>query len=272
MRMSPPRTFRRAGRTAVAVATAAVLTLPLAASQAQGEQAQRIPGKKFAAYEYGWYPIHFVDHFEPGKRLSRKWDTHGVGSVHPQNGMLTIVSGGNADVGATLRREAHRYGRWEIRLRGKRFETGNTDFTVAAELIPAGDRSQNCGARNVGLASFRPHSGRARFFSRTLPNDSFHAKKRLNLRNDYWHTYGVELTRKRVSWFVDGEVRRTERRPEALSGVPMAFRLQLQAVPGATMNDSRLQVDTVRYFTLKSPNDKSIRAPRARKGSFRRAC
>ena len=39
----------------------------------------------------------------------------------------------------------------------------------------------------------------------------------------------------------------------------MAFRLQLQAVPGATMNESRLQVDTVRYFTLQSPNDLPVR-------------
>ena len=271
MSLSAPRRLRRTCRSLVLVATAVLLVLPLGASQAQTEGAW-IPGKKFAAYEFGWYPIEFVDHFEPGDPLHNQWEVSGQGSVHPQNGMLTIVSSGNHSIGATLRGETHDRGRWEIRLRGRRYETADTDFTVAAELIPAGDRNYDCGARNIALASFRPTASRARFYVHNLPDQSFGKSRKMKLRNDYWHTYGVEVTPKRISWFVDGEVRATERRTEALSGVPFDFRLQLQAVPGETMNDSRLQVDTVRYFTLKSANDLSVRAPRPTASTYDDAC
>ena len=44
-------------------------------------------------------------------------------------------------------------------------------------------------------------------------------------------------------------------------GFDRLMRLELTAVPGQQMNRSRLQVDTVRYFTLKSPNKKPVDAP-----------
>jgi len=275
MPVFPLRTLRRSARTSALVVTVAVLLLPLGASQAQPDRST-VPGKKFAAYEYGWYPISHVDHFK--RRLPRYYDTHGtagaVADVRTQNGMFTIMSDRRGSTGATLRRHAHDRGRWEIRLRGKRIETGHADFTVVAELIPAGkSTAQHCGARNVGFASFRPTSSRARFYSRTLPNNAFtKTRRRMNLSNDYWHTYGVEVTPRRISWFVDGRVRATERRAAALSGVPLALRLQLKAIPNTTMNLSRLQVDTVRYFSLKSPNKKSIRAPRLERRTYTGAC
>jgi hypothetical protein len=270
---------------AVTIAAALVLLLPLGASQADPDQpeadqtgqteqteATKVEGKKFAAYEYGWYPIEHVDHFEKGG-LPRYWHPHGPGIVRTQNGMITIYSTRQGSTGATIGRHAWDRGRWEIRMRANRYERTNRDFTATAVLVPAGKQSYNCGARNVALASFSPERHRARFYSRTLPNNAFRAvKRRMNLSNNYWHTYAVELTPRRISWFVDGKVRRTERRPAALSGIRLALRLELTAVPGARMNESRLQVDTVRYFTLKSKNKKSIRAPRTRQGTYAGAC
>ncbi|HEX6148598.1 hypothetical protein [Nocardioides sp.] len=274
MPVSPLRTMRRSVRTAALVVIAGVLLLPLGASQAQPDQST-VPGKKFAAYEYWWYPISHVDHFNEG--LPKYYETYGTGGaeadVRTQNGMFTIMSDRQGSTGAILRRHAHDRGRWEIRLRGKRIETGNADFTVVAELIPAGSAAQHCGARNIGLASYRPTGSTMRFYARTLPDNAFtKARHKVNLSNDYWHTYGVEVTPRRISWFVDGKVRATERRDAALSGVPLALRLELKAVPNTTMNLSRLQVDTVRYFSLKSPNRKSIKAPRLKRGTYAGAC
>lgn len=272
--MPPSRTPRRLPRQLTVLAAALLLLLPLGPSQAQPDQST-VPGKKFAAYEYGWYPIAHVDHFN-GK-LPKYYEVYGVegeeADVRTQNGMFTIMSGSSGSTGAVLRRHAYDRGRWEIRLRGKRFETEHTDFQVVAELIPAGKRAQHCGARDIGLAAYRPTGNRARFYARTLPDNSFNAaRRRMNLENNYWHTFAVEVTPKRISWFVDGKVRRTERRKEALHGLPMALRLELRAVPGETMNLSRLQVDTVRYFSLKSPNDKSIRARRPVHRTYAEAC
>ncbi len=262
---------RLSGRILVALAATAALVLPLDASQAQSDQTT-VPGKTFAAYEYWWYPIDFVDHFiDP---LSSQWEVEGSGDARTQNGMLTLMSTRKGSLGVTLRGHDRDRGRWEIRLRGKRFETGNTDYTVAAELIPAGSRDQHCGARNIGFASFRPEvDSSARFHVRTLPDLQFTSVRRqMNLTNDYWHTYAVQVTTKRIAWFVDGVARAVENRPEALSGIPLTLRLQLQAVPGETMNLSRLQVDTARYFTLKTPSKKPVRGTLPDLGTYADAC
>lgn len=262
------RTARRLGT----VVTALALLAPVTGAQAAPpDDARRMPGKVFAAYEYGWYPISFVDHFvDP---LQPYWDVEGRGNVRTQNGMITVESTNRGSIGATLRTKAHDRGRWEVRLRGRNYEDAHRNYTVAAELIPAGERAQNCGAQNVALASFKPKSRTVKQYARTLPNQSFtSARKGINLSNDYWHTYAVEVTPRRISWFVDGKVRATERRKAALSGVPLTLRLQLQAEPGQRMNRSRLQVDTVRYFSLKSPNDKPVQAPQPTRTTYRGAC
>lgn len=270
--MSASRTVRRFSGRLVAVAAALLLVLPVGAAQAQ--QDGSMPGKKFAAYEYGWYPVSHVDHFRG--HLPRYWEPHGTRGaayVRTQHGMLTVMSRRHGSTGATLRHHAHDRGRWEIRMRARRYEAGHANYTAAAELIPAGGRAQHCGARNVALASYHPTGSKARFYTRTLPNRSFtKVKRRINLSNDYWHTFAVEVTPRRISWFVDGQVRATERRPAALSGIPLTLRLQLTAKHGKTMNRSRLQVDTVRYFSLKSPNKKSVAAPQPVRHRYAGAC
>lgn len=262
---------RRTRRLLVAVAAVAALALPLGASQADTAPTT-VPGKTFAAYEYWWYPIDFVDHFvEP---LDDQWEVAGNGTAGTQHGMLTLDSTRRGSLGVTLRGHDRDRGRWEIRLRGTRFETGRADFTVAAELVPAGQQDQHCGAQNIGFASFRPEvDSTARFHLRNLPDLEYTSvKRRMNLTNGYWHTYAVQVTTKRIAWFVDGVARAVENRPEALSGIPLTLRLQLQAVPGEPMNRSRLQVDTVRYFTLATPSKKPVRGPLPVLGTYADAC
>ncbi|MCW2814367.1 MAG: hypothetical protein JWN84_1822, partial [Nocardioides sp.] len=41
----------------------------------------------------------------------------------------------------------------EIRLRSHRYGSGHTNYRVQTELVPAVDRRQACGARNVALES-----------------------------------------------------------------------------------------------------------------------
>jgi hypothetical protein len=176
----------------------------------------------------------------------------------------------------TLRGHNHDRGRWEIRLRGRRFkgETANTNYTVAAELIPARGMDYHCGARDIRFAGFRPGvDSAARFHIRTLPDHQFTSvKRRMNLSDDYWHTYAVQVTPKRIAWFTDGVARAVENRPAAISGIPLTLRLRLQAVEGETMNRSRLQVDTVRYFTLKTPSKKPVRGGLPEAGTYPDAC
>ena len=130
---------RLPGRCLVALAAVAALVLPPQAGQAQVDQAT-VEGKTFAAYEYWWYPIDFVDHFiDP---LSSQWEVKGNGIARTQHGMLTLMSRRRGTIGVTLRGHDRERGRWEIRLRGNRFETGHSDYTVAAELLPADSTAQ----------------------------------------------------------------------------------------------------------------------------------
>jgi hypothetical protein len=44
------------------------------------------------------------------------------------------------------------------------------------------------------------------------------------------------------------------------------------AKPGARMNPSRMQMDWLRYFTLRKPNSKPVKAPAPRTRSYADAC
>ena len=165
MPVSAPRRPSRAARTLALLATA-LLALPLGASQAQTDEAE-IPGKTFAAYEFGWYPIHFVDHF--GRR---RWATPGRSTGRAacttQNGMLTIVQ--------LRRRDDRRHARAARRhadrplgdpaarpaLRGRRTPTSRWPPSWSR---PATRATTAAPATSASRASARP-GHRARFYVR----------------------------------------------------------------------------------------------------------
>ena len=88
------------------------------------------------------------------------------------------------------------------------------------------------------------------FYIRSRPARQFEGSLRRGLGQDQWHTYAVEVTPARISWFVDASVIRTERRPKALSGTKFQVRFTMQAIKGKRMNPARMQMDWLRYWTL----------------------
>jgi hypothetical protein len=255
-------------RRLTAVLGVAALTLTLApASTAHHADP---PGPVNAQTTYGWGKPKWQDDFVgPRKRI---WRVAGKGNVRTQHGMLTLNTARRGTTSATLKGSGHAKGRWEIRLRQRQYEWGHTPYRVRTELIPAGRRKQHCGARNVALESFKLGGNRAHLYIRNLPAKTFNAHTGVNLGRDKWHTFAVEVTSKRISWYVDGHVLRTERRPAALSGVPFTVRFKMVAQPGKRMNQSRMQMDWLRYFTLEKRNGKSVKAPRTRRGTYADAC
>src|SRR5262245_11099189 len=103
---------------------------------------------------------------------------------------------------------------------------------------------------------------RVDFYIRSRPARQFQANIHRRLGQDQWHTYAVEVTPNRVSWFVDAAVIRTETRPKALSGAKFQVRFTMQAVKGKRMNRARMQMDWLRYWSLHAPDQRSTRAPR----------
>ena len=257
---------QRKSRFVLLLLLCAALLLPVGPSWAHHAQP---PGPVHAGNTFGWYPVARRDEFIGP--LQSVWHKRGRGVVKTKNGMLTLISG-RGSLSATQDIPGHRTGRWEIRWKSKQYGTSGTPYTVRTELVPAGQRKQYCGARNIALESYTHGHGKAHFYIHNLPNLSFNAGKTGHFGGDSWHTFAVEVTPKHISWFVDAHVIRTERRPDAYSGVPLTVRFSLNAVPGQVMNPTRMQMDWLRYWTLAKPDDRSIDAPAPVAGTYAKAC
>ncbi len=259
---------RTLARRLTAIAGAAALTLGLAPASLADHA--RPPGPVNAQTTYDWgKPIWQDDYIGPLKKI---WRTKGRGAVRNQHGMLTLNTARRGSVSATLKGTGHKVGRWEIRLRSREYGRSHRSYKVRTELIPAAKRAQHCGARNVALNSYRLGGNRVHHYIRSLPDDQAVAHTGVNLGNDRWHTFAVEVTKKRISWFVDGHVLSTENRREALSDVPYTVRFTMLGQGSKRMNKARMQMDWLRYYTLRKPNSKSVKAPLPRSGSYANAC
>lgn len=264
-------TFRRLlalGATAVFALT----VIPTASAGPLGARMDHValPGPINAQTTFGWgKPLWQDDFVGPRKGI---WKVKGPGVVQNQVGMLTLNTSNRRSVSATLTQHAYRTGRWEIRLRSRRYATAYENYRVVTELIPAGDRKQHCGAKNVSLETYRLGRDKARFYLRNRPDVQFTARRGLNLGADQWHTFAVEVTKKRISWIVDSHVVASERRAAALSGALFTLRFKMKAVPGERMNPSRMQMDWLRYYTLQRPNSRPVAGPKAKRGTYGKAC
>ncbi len=196
------------------------LVLPLAgsvpAASAAGSGSGSHPTN--AAKVYRWGHASVKDEFKAP--LSRSWRVNKRKLVRNQHGMLTLDSTRRSGtVSATLSGKARRYGRWEARVRGRQYGKGGTPFRAVWELTPR--KRDHCGARGIVLSDYVLGSSSAKMHLRNLPKNDFTARKGLRLSRNEFHTYAVEVTRKRISWFVDTKVVRTETRPAARTGAAL---------------------------------------------------
>lgn len=259
--------------------TTVLLGAALSTPSAHADHAGAEPGPVHAGKSWGWWQaaggIVWREEFEQpySGPTGPQWRSSGAGEVVHQNGMLTLNATGQGSLSATLERPGAEVGRWETRLRSRRYGHSGANFRVLTELVPAGDAEQRCGARNIALESYRIGSDKVNLYARNTPDVAFRgARPGMDLGRDRWHTYAVEVTRERISWFVDAHVVYTERRPEVWSGVPLTVRFTMEAKPGREMNQSRMQMDWVRHWSLQAPNDLPVDAPEMRSGRYGKAC
>jgi Glycosyl hydrolases family 16 len=259
---------RTLARRLTALGGTAALALALAPA-AQADHAHP-PGPVNAQTTFDWgKPIWQDDFVGPLKDI---WRTKGPGLVRNQHGMLTLNTARTGTVSATLAGAGHEVGRWEIRLRSREYGRDHASYKVRTELVPAANRPQHCGARDVALNSYTLGGNRAHHYVRSLPARQSTAHTGVNLGNDRWHTFAVEVTKGRVSWFVDGHVISTENRAEAISSVPYTVKFTMLGEAGKRMNAARMQMDWLRYFTLRKANSKSVEATLPRSGTYAGAC
>ena len=246
---------------------ALALVLPVAGSVPAASASESHPTN--AAKIYRWGHASVKDEFKAP--LSRSWRVNKRSLVRNQHGMLTLDSTRRSGtVSATLTGKARRYGRWEARVRGRQYGKGGTPFRAVWELAPT--KQEHCGARGIVLSDYALGGRTARMHLRNRPNADFTSAKRLRLSRNEFHTYAIEVTRKRISWFVDTRVVRTERRAAARTGAAYNIRFRLLATKGKHMRQGRMQMDWVRYYSLERPNAKSIQAPQTQRKTYAGAC
>ena len=246
------------------------LTLGPGAAPADADHAG-VPGPVHAGSTYGWGKAP-VDYRFVGPLQHSQWHVKGPGAVRNQHGMLTLNTAKRGTVSATQVTKGHATGRWEIRLRSRQYGHGHQNYRVLTELVPAGKRPEYCGANNISLEAYTPNKQMVSHYIRTRPDNRFIMRKGLGLHNDQWHTFAVEITPRRISWFVDAHVISSEKRKDALSGVPFAVRFTMEAEEGKRMNRSRMQMDWLRYWSLRKPNDRSTKAPSPALGTYKDGC
>jgi len=268
------------------VVAALATTLLVPAGPAPAHHADP-PGPVHAGNELGWWHrggLEWREEFEPAAPLTWRdvpqepagpqWVRRGRGVVRHQYGMLTLNTRRRGSLSATLDRPPATEGRWEVRLRSRAFEdvAGARDFRVLTELVPADRSAYACGASNVALESYDADGSDAGWHVRSAPDVEFAASVPLELDDQQWHTFAVEVTPRRVVWFVDAHVVRRERRAAAVVPVARTVRFTMRAVPGERMNRARMQLDWLRHWNRNARNTRSVRAPRADLGTYAGAC
>jgi hypothetical protein len=263
-------------RRLAAFATAFIMIGVLAAAPVGAHHAEPQPGPINASNTYKWYPVKWQYHWEEGG--FPPWHRFSTGSTtaYIRWGMIVLDSSvdrfnepSRGSASAILNRHGERYGRWELRLRAPVWYDAGQNYRVLDELVPVVPAKRRCNVRNIALASFIAGGSHVKVFARNGGKQWTYTKRHMRLDRVSWHTYAVEVTPRRISWFIDAHVVATLRNPRATSDVRLTPRLSLRGVPGAEMDRARIGVDWLRHFTLKSPNQKSVRAPAPTVSVFR---
>jgi hypothetical protein len=251
---------RRSALAAVPLMAALAAGL-LAAPSGHAEE----PGAIHAGNTFGWYP--YAQHWEferwgAPKPLTSDWQTRGRATE--RGGQLTLSARRGHSTVVTLRGAGHRTGRWELRWHGYGLGAGPFHYRATSSLVPAANAARHCGPQvtfeDVSLphsqASFtlRPGSGSEYTASTASRGEPFVGRER-------WHTFAVEVTHRRISWFVDAHVVATETRPAAMVDAPLTVQLRLAPTAQSGAGVARMQLDWLRYWTLRKPDAKSTAAP-----------
>lgn len=233
-----------------------------------------------AAQKWGWRTMQWDFAWEFGESLSSppyrgvdidagSWTeyTDGTGRAVKYGGGVEFHSGvirnnaeGVPDRGTsmlTLSGQPARRGRWEIKERADRLENDARDYDFFIELIPADPAGYDCGAHNLTIAEVSPGSSSLKIgvnagTSRWSKSFSGYPQR----GNSY--AFAVQITRRRITWFVNGQVLASTAAEAALPKVPMTVRMRLVGDGAREMNKTVVKNDWVRHYDL----NKGIRPPR----------
>ena len=182
----------------------------------------------------------------------------GGGRVSSHNGGLYFDSKrvnipGTGDFGttmATLQGNSMTYGRWEVRVRPRSYETSARDYDVRVELIPANANDYDCGAHNITMGELTAHGSSIAVGVNAGDRQWTYRKSVGGSNNAISYNLATEVAKDHVTWFVDGRPIATADTSKAVSGLPMTLRLSMVGDGQQEMNDTDVLADWQRGFSL----------------------
>ena len=246
-----------------------------------------------ASQRYRWGPSLFDFAWEDGESLTDKpyrgtkrkgrWidSSNGSGRAAHYNGGMALSTNisefpGDGDHGATavtLKGNALTYGRWEFRRRIDVFENVGPDYRVKIDLVPAKAKQDHCGGNTINVADVAYDSTTAK-----IGVNSYRAKKswagsrKIPRLGDEPHSFGIEVLRDRITWFLDGESLATVKNRKVVPGVPLTPRLSLVGVGQQEMRRTRVLYDWQRGWPLNKQALKAKTGPGLKAKKLTGAC
>lgn len=261
-------------------ASRATTTTPSLPSAVRARRGGAVTGT--ASQRFGWYPMLYDFAWEYGQSLTSPpergtnpvggWADYsdGTGRVSKHNGGLSLDSKryngpGPGDVGttrATVQGNAATHGRWEARMRLRTSgDRDGADYKILAELVPANPADYACGNRNITIASISPESRQVQFGART-PDTQWTGTATASATPVHSaYAVAVEVSKKRITWFLNGKPVGSAPAKKAASGVPMTLRMSLEGQGDAEMNGVNLLSDWQRGFPI-TTGKSGVRGPK----------
>ena len=216
-----------------------------------------------------------------GSVLKGHWTEYGdgTGRVSSHNGGLYFASkrdnaAGPGDVGttmATLKGNARPYGRWEVRVRPRSLENDARDYLVRVELVPESPSDYDCGAHTITLGEMTAH-GSSILFGANAGDRRWRLRKSVGSQtNNISYNLAVEVSRRHITWFLDGKPVATVESRKAVSDLPMTLRLSLVGDGDREMNHTDILSDWQRGFSLR-PGARTTSGARMEAGAFDGRC
>ncbi len=245
-----------------------------------------------ASNVHGWAPSLYDFTWETGESLStppqrgtdrRGWwvdGSVGYGRAAKHNGGLMLDSkrdnvkgpGDRGRTWITMHGHPRAYGRWEVRLRIKSPENNARDYATKVELVPDNASAYRCGGQNITIATLKAHSRTMRFGVKSVKaGKQWNGRRSVGNIEGVHYTVAVEVSRRHISWFLNGRVIGTVRNSAAVSDVPLTFKLSQNGQGDKEMNATKSIFDWMRGFSLKR-GKLSKGGSGLRSGSYRGGC
>ena len=250
------RTDGRSTAHTTAATTVPSASLPVTTARRSGE-------RRHAAVVHGWNRrTRYAFDWEYGQSLTSApgrgtalrgtWaeGSEATGRATLRNGGLLLSSDGygsagaagpRGDVWATLQGNQYRFGRWEMR--------GSTTQRGGYELVPAAQASQRCGTAGIVIAETTGPGSAVSFGARSANGRTWGGQTRLDSVPGA-SSFAVQVTRRHITWFLNGTAVGTLRERAALPKGPMTVRITLVGEGHERMRSAKSTVDWVRAYPL----------------------